>query len=327
MLIFNRKDTNPYFNLAAEEYFIRNCAEDIFMVWQNTPSVIIGKHQNAYAEANVPFLEQHNIPLIRRISGGGTVFHDLGNINFTFIRHLESNQLADFKIFNNVIIDFLHQIGLQAIPNERNSLTVNGNKISGNAEHIYHKKVLFHGTLLFNTDLKLLDDCLLSPKKYNGKSMPSVRSKVCNIIELQEKVIDINTLKKLLINYISERFISLPTDDFTLGYHHQIQQLVETKYHIPEWNFGYSPPYSFDIAIDTHNGKQSATCRIKDGKFETIDIQIVKSTLLAEILKKLQGITYNAKELSKFAEKYHKHLEPEGVTFVNLVSTFLKDEN
>ena len=129
MLIINRPQTDPYFNIAAEEYLLKQMEEDCFMLWQNQPSIIIGKHQNSLAEINYNFVKENNIPVVRRISGGGTVFHDLGNLNFTFISKGEKEKLVNFKKFTQPIIEVLNQMGVPARFEGKNDLRVSGLKI------------------------------------------------------------------------------------------------------------------------------------------------------------------------------------------------------
>ena len=129
MIFVRRPQTNPYFNIAAEEFILKNSSEDVLMLWQSEPSVVVGKHQNTMAEVNMDFVRENNIPVIRRISGGGTVYHDLGNINLTQISTFrKTNQLIDFRKFTKPVIAFLKQFGLEASFTGKNNLTVNGKK-------------------------------------------------------------------------------------------------------------------------------------------------------------------------------------------------------
>ncbi|PKP15313.1 MAG: lipoate--protein ligase, partial [Bacteroidetes bacterium HGW-Bacteroidetes-22] len=190
MLCIKDSNTDPYFNLAADEYVMKNFKEDCFMLWRNEPSIIVGKHQNTLAEINVDYVKENSIKVVRRITGGGAVFHDLGNLNFTFIRNSEEGAQVDFRKFTQPIIDVLQKIGINAVFEGRNDLTIDGKKFSGNAEHVWKKRTLHHGTLLFSAVITDLSAALkVNPLKFNDKAVKSVRSRVTNISEhLKEKM-------------------------------------------------------------------------------------------------------------------------------------------
>ncbi len=152
MLCIYLKNTNPYFCLAAEEYFLKNFDDDIFMLWQSDDTIVVGKHQNALGEINYRFVRKNNITVARRISGGGTVFHDSGNVNFSFIKNVKSSAEISFKQFTEPVVNTLAKLDIIATTSGRNDLLIEGKKISGNAEHIFKKRVLHHGTLLYNSD-------------------------------------------------------------------------------------------------------------------------------------------------------------------------------
>ena len=176
------KTTDPYLNLAIEEFLFLHADEPTFMLWQNGPSVIIGKHQNAYAEAKCAYAEQHGIRIARRITGGGAVYHDLGNVNYSFISPNEENRSLDFAFFAKPILDFLTSHQIHAQLSGRNDIEVEGKKISGNAQHKSKNRLLHHGTLLFDTDLNALE-ALLTPnrEKLETRAIRSVSARVTNL--------------------------------------------------------------------------------------------------------------------------------------------------
>ncbi|HRC66441.1 MAG TPA: lipoate--protein ligase family protein, partial [Bacteroidales bacterium] len=148
MFCINNQNTNPYFNLASEEYLLKNYEEDVFMLWRNEPSIIIGKHQNALAEINIEYVKENHIKVVRRITGGGAVFHDLGNLNFTFISNSpNSKPVMNFKKYTQPIVDVLVNLGVDARFEGRNDIVIDGKKISGNAECVYKNRFLHHGTI------------------------------------------------------------------------------------------------------------------------------------------------------------------------------------
>ena len=239
------KNINPYFCLAAEEYLLKNFNEDIFMLWQSENTVVVGKHQNALAEINYPFVRDNNIKVARRISGGGTVFHDAGNVNFAYIKNVASPAEISFKIFTEPVVKALSKIGITATTSGRNDLLIGDLKISGNAEHIYKNRVLHHGTLLFNTDLQNLSQAIkVIPGKYQDKAVQSNRSRVTNISNYLKEKISVEEFIRFLINVqledSSNSTMELSEKDVQI-----IQKLVNEKFETWMWNFGYSPKHTF----------------------------------------------------------------------------------
>ncbi|MFT4170200.1 MAG: biotin/lipoate A/B protein ligase family protein [Dysgonomonas sp.] len=240
MLCINNTYTDPYFNMAMEEYLLKNFSEDIFMLWQNEPSVIIGKYQNVLAEVNLDFVEKKQIKIVRRLTGGGSVFHDLGNINLTFI---ERNNNADFDRFTARTVDLLSNLGIEAQSDNRRTINVNGLKISGSAQCVHKDRVMYHATLLFSSDLKTLTTILDSDPKQveNIKDskvyVKSVKSPVTNILENLDRPMDIAYLKDFVFNYFlnenpQNKIYKINDTDIDA-----INILKEKKYSTKEWNF------------------------------------------------------------------------------------------
>jgi lipoate-protein ligase A len=245
MLCIHLKNTDPYFCLAAEEYLLKNFSEDIFMLWQSESAVVVGKHQNLLAEINYPFVRENSIAVCRRISGGGSVFHDAGNVNFTFIKNVKSPAEISFKLFTAPVVDALAKLGIEATTSGRNDLLINGLKISGNAEHVYKNRVLHHGTLLFNSDLKNLRQAIkVVPGKYESKAVQSNRSQVANISQFLRKPMKTVEFIQFLLDVQLENpenhtYILNEVDI------HAIEKSAFEKFRTWEWNFGYSPKYTF----------------------------------------------------------------------------------
>lgn len=160
MLFIDSPFNDIYFNLAAEEYLLKNFKEDVFMIWQSEPCVVVGKHQNLEVEVDLDFAKENQIKVARRFSGGGTVYQDLGNINLTFI---EENEHPDFNKFADLMVYVLESIGIKSVVDERRALFIGGNKISGSAQFLHKNKVLYHATLLYSTDLKVLEKAIFLP--------------------------------------------------------------------------------------------------------------------------------------------------------------------
>ena len=254
MLIIRRHNTDPWFNLATEEFVLKEVADDSFMLWRNAPSIIVGKHQNTLAEINVEYVKKNNIPVVRRLSGGGAVFHDLGNLNFTFIQTGQSDLLVDFRKFTQPILDVLLKLGIDARFEGRNDLTIEGKKFSGNAEHIWKNRVLHHGTLLFSSRMADLSQALnADPLKFQDKAVKSVRSRVTNISEHLQEPMDVMKFADLIQDYIVSMYPDAKAYDLSDEDHQKIHEMVRSKYNTWEWNFGYSPNYNFKKIVRTEN--------------------------------------------------------------------------
>ena len=272
MLCIHLKKTDPYFCLAAEEYLLKNFQEDIFMLWQSEKAVVVGKHQNVKAEINQRFVHQNNIAVCRRISGGGTVFQDAGNVNFSFIKNIKSPAEISFKQFTAPVIDALAKLGLIATTSGRNDLMIEGLKISGNAEHVYKNRVLHHGTLLFDSDLKNLGQAIKgSPGNYESKAVQSNRSTVANILQFLKA--------KMTTGEFIQFLLGVQLENLQNSYYHltekdllAIEKLSAEKFKTWEWNFGYSPKYSFKNEVEI------------EGKMLKINLQVERGIIIkAEI--------------------------------------------
>jgi|WetSurMetagenome_2_1015567.scaffolds.fasta_scaffold00784_6 lipoate---protein ligase len=241
MICINNTHTNPYFNIAAEEYLFRKFKEPLFMLWQDEPSVVIGRHQNVYDESDIGFTGKQQIKIVRRFTGGGAVYHDKGNINLTFIR---SDGNTDFSFYTKEISQVLSGIGIKTIADRRNSLYIDMKKISGSAQYVRGDKVLFHATLLFSSDLYQLQSALKgkiphlheSEKASSMNYVRSVKSPVTNIAGHLPVPMTIDEFKKLVFNYFLDldkagTIYSFSTDDII-----NINELVHAKYSTTEWN-------------------------------------------------------------------------------------------
>lgn len=296
MLIIDRPQTDPFFNIAAEEYLLKSLDEDCFMLWQNSASVIVGKHQNTLAEINPVLVRRLNIPVIRRISGGGAVYHDEGNLNFTFIKKGQPGKLVDFSQFIKPVVEVLNKIGVPARKGGKNDIRVNGLKISGNSEHVYRNKVLHHGTLLFNTNLEILNEVLMvKPGIYLDKSVRSIRSRVDNIVNLTREKISLAGFRDLILEHISRNVTELGFYKLSEADISGINDLVDNKYKTWKWNFGYSPNYIFKNNI-VHQGKEYAIeLEVEKGVIIDCKMAMIKdlSANLIHVNKLLIGIKHD----------------------------------
>ncbi|MBW6535697.1 MAG: lipoate--protein ligase [Mariniphaga sp.] len=292
MLCIQLNNNDPYFCLAAEEYLMKNFSEDIFMLWQSENTVVVGKHQNAMAEINYPFVHRNNITLARRISGGGTVFHDAGNVNFSYIKNVNSPAEISFKLFTQPIVEALARLKITATTSGRNDLLVEGKKISGNAEHVFKNRVLHHGTLLFNSNLETLGQSIkVIPGKYHGKAVQSNRSVVTNILPFLKNQWTADDFSSFLLDVQLEN-----TDNSVYELNEKdnqaIQKMVDEKFKTWDWNYGYSPKYTFKNEFITEGKKLKVELQVEKGRitqsdcsgdlFSVLKIKTLNESLIGE---------------------------------------------
>ncbi len=246
--------TDPKFNLATEEYLLRNSDEDVFFLYVNSPSIIVGKHQNTLAEINLDFVQASDIAVHRRLSGGGTVYHDEGNLNFCFILNGEKGKLVDFAKHTQPIIKALKEYNIAAELGKRHDILIEGKKVSGNASHVYKNRVMHHGTLLFNSNLDVLNQVLkTNPLAIIHKAVKSVRSEVTNISNYLTGESNFKIFSAHIFSYLLKHFSN------SISYHLNSQEqaiilkLADEKYNSWEWNYGYSPTYEVKKRIRTES--------------------------------------------------------------------------
>ncbi|MCG8698280.1 MAG: lipoate--protein ligase [Bacteroidales bacterium] len=276
-----------YFNLAAEEYLLKHTVQDVCMIWQSAPSVVVGKHQNTYAEINLPYVLDNKINVARRISGGGTVFHGPGNINFTFIKNGEEGKLVDFKRYLTPIRDFLLSLHVDVEIGEANDLRIDGLKISGNAEHVYRKRVLHHGTLLLDSDLGILNKAIeVQAGKSKDKAVQSKRAVVTNILNHLNVPISDNEFCDELIAFLmdNDRGEYTPLNEEEIG---AINRLREEHFTQTDWIFGYSPNHHFKNEIQYNDEKYTIELEVKRGIIEKADITSTGSQDMTKLVSML----------------------------------------
>ncbi len=235
--------TDPSRNLAMEQHVFDDLPRDrtYLMLWQNDNAIIIGKHQNTLAEINEPYVRAHGIRVVRRLSGGGAVYHDLGNLNFTFITDAGDTAKLDFRLFCLPVVRTLERFGVRAEVNGRNDITIDGKKFSGNSQYLRQGRVMHHGTILFDSDLGVVADALrVDESKLRAKGVRSVRSRVTNVRPyLPDGVTLAEFRAALLQNILRETpggaYVSTAEDDAV------VERLCRERYANYDWNYGASP--------------------------------------------------------------------------------------
>ena len=235
--------TDPSYNLAMEQYVFDCLPRDrmYFMLWQNDNAIIVGKYQNTIAEINEETVRERGIRVVRRLSGGGAVYHDMGNLNFTFITDVGESNALDLKLFCEPVVRTLATLGVKAEVNGRNDITIDGKKFSGNSQYIRQGRVMHHGTIMFDSDLSVVSEALrVDPTKIQTKGIRSVRSRVTNVAEhLPEKVTLPEFRRILLENILKENpgeAYPLTQDDLAA-----VEKLRAERYATWDWNYGFSP--------------------------------------------------------------------------------------
>lgn len=246
MIYIESPSTDPQFNLALEQYVFDEMdrGESYFMLWQNANAVIVGKHQNTFAEINRRYVEEHQVSVVRRLSGGGAVYHDLGNLNYTIIadQNLQSGPF-DFASFCRPVVAALQELGVPAEVNGRNDMTVDGKKFSGNAQYFREGRIMHHGTILFDADMEAVAQALdVAQDKMAAKGIKSVRSRVTNIRPYLREDVGIRRFMDLLAEKMfagAIRRYALSEKDIA-----RTNEIKDARYGRWEWNFGKSAEYA-----------------------------------------------------------------------------------
>lgn len=264
--MLNNKSVDPYFNLALEEYLVESKSGNFFLLWRNERSVVVGKNQNALAEIDPDFVEKKNISVIRRMSGGGAVFHDPGNVNFSFITETGTNRRVDFREYLIPIIDTLSQLGIKTELSKYNDILADGLKISGNAQYIRGNRLLHHGTLLFDADLAAMKSALrVRPGRYIDRAVKSRPNHVINLREKIRPAITVCEFMQILHDHVLALSPDMEIPHLTPGEIAEVKKLAEEKYKTWEWNYGKLPRYEFknsgnfngrpvEVYLSTQNG-------------------------------------------------------------------------
>ncbi|MGX9932105.1 lipoate--protein ligase [Virgibacillus salarius] len=304
--IDNKGITDPSINLALEEYVLQNFGEkDTYLLFYvNAPSIIIGRNQNTIEEINTQYVDDNGIKVVRRLSGGGAVYHDEGNLNFSFITKDDGNSFQNFAKFTQPVVDALNKLGVPAELQGRNDLTVEGRKISGNAMYSTKGKMFSHGTLMLDSEIENVVSALkVKKEKIESKGIKSIRSRVANISEFLQKKITVDEFKEIILRHVFdvEDVADVPRYELTEEDWENVHQISRERYQNWEWNYGKSPSFNIqashkfpaglvDVRLDVKKGV-IGNCKIYGDFFGIGEIKVME--------EKLVGVRHNRQALEE----------------------------
>ncbi len=302
MKYLKNPSTNPYYNMAFDEYCLESLPidEPVFFLWQNRPAVIVGYNQEVNTEVNLDYLKEKGIDLVRRVTGGGAVYHDMENLNYTIVGRSEDLE-RDYPEYASIMVKALQTLGVPATLSGRNDILVEGRKVSGFAKRVCKDRLMVHGTLMYNVDVDVLSHVLNpSTTKLQSKGIASVRSRVANLCEYLPEIPDIQTFSQCLEEILSNNYTDTEYQLTETELAH-IQQLTDKKFATWEWNYGRSPKatlvHSARLACGTVEihltlaENRIASCRFGGdflGNLPTSDVE-----------KVLQGVVYEPLAIQK----------------------------
>ncbi|MCI7301794.1 MAG: lipoate--protein ligase [Clostridiales Family XIII bacterium] len=267
MIYIESHITDPYFNLAMEEYVFdyMDKSKAYFILWQNEHTIVVGKYQNTAEEINQEFVDQNNIRVVRRLSGGGAVYHDSGNLNYTFIVDKKSNADFNFRYFAEPVIKTLAHFGIKSEFTGRNDVVINGKKFSGNSQYVKAGRILHHGCIMLDSNLNILSSAL-KPKaaKFESKSIKSIPSRVTTINANSKTPISMEQFKNELKNQVFQAG-GLKDYVFSEDDRMRIEEIKHNKYETWDWNYGKSATYNFQRELKFDFGIVSAKGAVQDG--------------------------------------------------------------
>lgn len=302
MKILINHELEPSFNLALEEYLLKRCEDEFFVLWRNRKSIIVGRNQNTYAEINTDYVRKKNIAVVRRMTGGGTVFHDTGNLNFTFIYRNAAHLFDRYDLLSAPIVQALRALSIPAELSGRNDLLAHGKKCSGNAQCMSGSSLLYHGTLLVSADVSTMSEALrVNPLKVQSKGIKSVHSRVTNLREYLPRDFTTTDLADYIANFVSRlqnhaEYITLTEQQVA-----EIRQLAREKYETWEWNYGFRRPY-------THTAEEKFACGILQANLSVEQDRIAEARFygdyfgkrdVTELEQSLVGVPYRADALMR----------------------------
>lgn len=326
MRYIENPSTDPYFNMAFDEYCLehRIADEPFFYLWQNKPAVIVGANQQIHTEVNVPYLKEHGIVLARRVTGGGAVYHDLGNLNYTIVGEAKEME-SDYPEYACMMQQALQQLGVPATLSGRNDILVNGLKVSGFAKRMAKGRIMVHGTLMYDVDVEVLSNVLTPPAiKLEAKGIASVRSRVGNLKDFLPHIPDIHALRSALLRILSggctERIPCI--DGKMLA---EIEQLTKQKFADWHWIYGHSPQATLTQTAKLSCGTVTIHLFINKGMIEqcTFEGDFLGNLPTTQLEEALTGIAYERDAIAKQLAKHNIAAYLDGVTAEELVKVII----
>ncbi|MGX9340653.1 lipoate--protein ligase [Mycoplasma sp. 4044] len=327
MKIYLAKKYSPFYTLTMEELLVKDDSntEDIIYFYQHENAVIIGRNQNVYEEVKIDELNKNNVELYRRLSGGGAVYHDLGNVNFSFITKRENGQ--SYEQFLQPILEFLKSLGVNAYFKGRNDLVIDGLKFSGNSQFIYKDKIVHHGTLLFDANLEKVGNYLIPSKlKMQSKGIKSARQRVTNIIDTLPNKIDVKEFVSRLVSFFEHKH-NVKVEDLPAKYEQEMLKLAEYR-HSDEWVFKKQFPFSVINEAKWNGGILKVKYSVKENVFEHIRLEgdYLSLTDHDEVEKQLTGSEYKKEVTRKILESFDNFSEMFGTLTIDEILTTIYGE-
>lgn len=307
MTYLETNSLDPYYNLAFEEYILTHkMEEDYLILWQNENTVVIGQNQIAKAEVNMKFAKEHDIRIVRRTTGGGAVYHDRGNLNYSFITDVGDMEEMTMKRFAKPIVEALRNLGLDAKVSGRNDILVSGCKVSGTAQRIYKNRILFHGTLLFEVNEEMVEGVLqVDPLKFEGKHTKSVRSRIANIRSFLQKDMELEQFWQYLKVELGKNS-GMKRGTVSTAEKAEILSLRNKKYVTSEWNFRQMQQFSYSNKQKWDGGILEVRVAVQKEKITQVGFygDFLSKTPLLELENALVGRNFALQDVQEIMSRY-----------------------
>lgn len=315
---------DPAYNVALEAYAFQKLTDidEIFILWINEPAIIIGRHQNTIQEINKEFIDKNGIHVVRRLSGGGAVYHDLNNLNYTIISNNTQEGAFDFQTFSKPVIDTLAKLGVKAEFTGRNDLEINGQKFAGNAQAYYKDRMMHHGCLLFDVDMSVLGQALkVSKDKIESKGIKSVRARVTNIVDHLSDKITVQEFSDAILAQMKEEYPEM--DEYVLSDAElsEIQAMRDNQFATWDWTYGKAPEYTIERGVRYPAGKITTYANVENSTIKSVKIfgDFFGVKPVDDIEKMLEGVRYDYKDVlaalkTVDTSQYFSRMTPEEIT-------------